>query len=249
MNVDVVEVAEEFWTLAEVSPTYPCRLEEVIFWALPIELRFVPNLQISQVEKEIQRYNPQFRLAEVNRPLRGCVVAFRGQGTIFVDSNDLEDEKQVTIGHEGSHFMLDYLKPRKQAIELFGESILDVLDGVREPTVAERVHAVLERVPLGVMAHLMERPEEGVPSTLVLDVENRADQVTLEILAPRRRVLGEFRSHMIVGTTYKDRHKTLMALLVDHYRLPPGIAQLYATHLLQLEGGPSILDWLRGTIY
>ena len=164
---------------------------------------------------------------------------------IFLDATDSEDELRFSLAHEVSHFLLDYLLPRRRAIGRLGSGVTEVLDGRRRPTVGERVDAVLTNVPIGVHAHLMERAAAGgIGRAAVLDVESRADRLALELLAPgvevKRRVADLRRSE-----NFQQTVANTVGVLVEAFGLPPQIADGYGQSLSRLwYGGPSFKEWL-----
>jgi Zn-dependent protease with chaperone function len=163
---------------------------------------------------------------------------------VFLDSEMPEDERRFTLAHELAHFLLDYRAPRMRALVALGEGVRPVLDGLRPPSVEERVHALLEGTPLGVVGHLMERPTAGLPSSAVLSIETRADRLALELLAPAALVLEKVKG--LRRMPYRERVDALAALLVREHGLPAGIAGRYASGLLHSHVGPSFRDWLSG---
>lgn len=240
----IQNTADLFWRFAQQSPTYPVPLEEIVGWAFPLWLHSVPRLSLHSVRDWLIASNLVCPFLGKDRRLRGCLFAYRDQGVIFLECDDPPDEQRFTLAHELAHFLLDYWLPRQRAIVVLGERIRDVLDGVRVPTVEERIHAVLASTPLGVHSHLMERPEQGLPASVVLHVETRADLLALEILAPVALLLAS--SHMCPSTPHALRLSRLTATLVNQYGLPLSIAAPYARRLLRAEGGPTIQDWLQG---
>lgn len=245
-NYALENAAREFWTLAGSEPSYPCDLESSIAWALPLDVRAVPELSVGDVNAAALSADMARPFSGQDRRLRGCLLAYRGKGIIFVDSSDMPDERRFTLAHELAHFLLDYRSPRQRALAALGSGISAVLDGLRPPTRQERLHAVLEAVPLGVLTHLMERPAGGIPSSAVFFIEGRADRLALELLAPAALVLEKHGSMQRTG--YEERRTRLQALLAGEHGLPAGIAQAYAGTLLYKAGGPSFRDWLTGEV-
>lgn len=240
------QTASLLWELAQQKPTYPVPLEEIVGWALPLALFKAPDLTIQYVYQWLQANG----LAAIDdgrmRRLRGCLFAHHDHGVIFLDCVDPPDEQRFTLAHEVAHFLLDYWFPRRRTLRALGETIRPVLDGWRAPTAEERLHALLANTPLGVVKHLMERPDEGLPSSAVLAVETRADRLALEILAPaallsKRYLMGA--SHL----GYAMRIQRLTTALVNDFGLPTPIAESYARRLLRQRGGPTVRDWLLGT--
>lgn len=214
-------------------------------WALPLDVRKVARLKVSNVEAIARKVGLPYRLVGGDRRLCGCLLAYNGSGLIFVDAADSESERRFTLAHELAHFLLDYQAPRKRALDILGESIRPVLDGLRPATVEERVHAILDDAPLGVLSHLMERPSGGVLSSAVLSIESRADRMALELLAPAAALSEEVAS--LREMAYNERLLRLRHTLEGKYGLPPAIAGWYAGTVLHKEGGPGFRDWLLGS--
>ncbi len=246
-TVLIENTAQEFWALTGGAPRYPCDIKTAITLTLPLEVYPISGLRVSNVHAWARRANIIQRFRGRNRRLHGCLIAYRGKGTIFFDMQDPDDEQYVTLAHELAHFLLDYQAPRQRAVSVLGESILAVLDGDRPPTLAERLHAVLSTVPLGVMSHLMERPDEGLPTNAVIDVEERANRLTLELLAPAlplQELMGQPRA----PRGFTARLAFLTQHLVAEYGLPRIVASPYAHYLLQQLGEPTFRDWILHSI-
>lgn len=239
----IENTAQEFWSLAGGIPSYPRDIKTAILLALPLEIYPAPALCIGDVRAWMRRVKITHRIRGRNRRLHGCLLADRGKGTIFVDAQDPANEQRFTLAHELAHFLLDYQAPRQRAVSIFGPSIRPVLDGERSPTQAERVHAVLSRVHLGVMSHFMERPEEGLPLNIVIDIEDRADHLALELLAPAL-LLQERMSQPPAPRGFNARLTFLTEVLVTEYGLPEAIASPYARYVLAQLGEPTFRDWL-----
>ena len=110
-----------------------------------------------------------------------------------------------------------------------GPAALDVLDGLRPPTVDERLHAVLRNRPLTPHCHFMSRDPTGRPER---DNDRRAeadaDRLACELLAPAELL-----------TTTTDRTE-LTRRLTARFGLPASVAAEYARLLLpppESEGG------------
>jgi len=167
---------------------------------------------------------------------------------VILDGSDPEDERRVSLAHECSHFLVDYLHPRQKALEVLGEAGREVLDGLRSPTLEERLAGVLRGVGLGVYTHLMERSGEGEVNRLeVLDAEDRAEGIALELLAPRRAVLERLEARRI---RWREDEAVGAATetLVGEFGLPPSIAREYAGSLvLSRRSTRNFREWLGTT--
>src|SRR6266581_3877240 len=154
-TVLIENTAQEFWVLTGGAPSYPRDIKTAITWTLPLEVSAVPQLRINDVLAWTQRVNITLRIQGRNRRLHGCLIAYRGKGTIFFDANDSEDEQRFTLAHELAHFLLDYQAPRQRAVAILGTSILPVLDGDRSPTVAERMSKYMLEIGIEYREHMV----------------------------------------------------------------------------------------------
>lgn len=236
-------LAEDFWSCAGCGPEGVADLETAATWALPVEIASLVHLRLHDVANRMKRLGVETTLAGYDRRLRGCLIAYRGNGLILIDAHDPPNERRFTLAHELAHFLIDYQAPRQRALEALGKGILPVLDGLRLPTLEERLHAVLADAPLGVLRHIMERPDEGLPAGSVLDIEQRADRLALELLAPAA-LLHEWLRGPDAPPAFRDCLAFLTARLVAERELPPTIAALYARLVLRQQGGPGFCDWL-----
>jgi hypothetical protein len=133
-----------------------------------------------------------------------------------------------------AHFLRHYLQRRQQAVDDLGRGILEVLDGHRPLRPAERLHAVLRGVPLGVHVHLMERGEAAVPPAVEV-AEHEADQLAWELLAPADEVLARLGA----GGDFDEA----VTLLVEEFGLPREPAEDYADALFpEEEDSPVVLN-------
>ena len=238
------EAVEQFWRQCGETEPFPRSLERSISLALPVSLVKLPHLKLHGIENWLERRGASFRFNCRSRAVRGCLIAFGGQGLIFVDGADADDERRFTIAHETGHFIVDYWLVRETAMMKFGERIVEVFDGLRLPSVAERVHALLAGTSLGVYTDLMERNEARAPArTEVWDIEDRADRVALALLAPPEEVLSETDTS---AASFEQRQEIMSSVLRERFGLPASIAALYAWSLLESIGrGPSWVETLR----
>ena len=242
-TVLVENTAQEFWALVGARSSYPCDIKAAIILTLPLELYPVAGMRVKDVLDWAERIRLNCNIRGRDRRLHGCRIADKGKGTIFFDTQDLEAEQRFTLAHELAHFLLDYQAPRQRALTILGETILPVIDGDRPPTLAERLHAVLITVPLGVMSHLMERPDEGLPSNTVIDVEDRANRLALELLAPALP-LQKLMERAITPRGFSTRKTFLTEQLITQFGLSEAVASSYARYVLRQLGEPTFRDWL-----
>jgi hypothetical protein len=218
-------------------------MERAVLLALPVVVIRQPRLELRGVEAWLAERGAAFRFNCRSRSVRGCLVAYGGRGTIFVDAEDPEDERRFTVAHEAAHFMSDYLSLRERACAKFGSRIAEVFDGTRKPTVSERVGALLSGAPLGVYTKLMEREGSGAGVGAIYRIEDRADRIALALLAPPEVVLAEADTS---ASTFAARRETVSRLLRERFGLPPQLADAYARSLLEDTGrGASWVESLR----
>jgi len=237
------EVVERFWRrCGEIEP-FPRNLERSISLALPLTLVKLPHLKLHGIESWLEYRGASFHFNCRSRAVRGCIIAYGGQGLIFVDGADPDDERGFTVAHEVGHFLVDYLLVRETALSKFGQKIIEVLDGLRLPSVTERVHALLIGTPLGVYTDLMERDEASTLSRSgVWEIEDRADRVALALLAPPEEVLSEANTS---AASFEQREALMVSTLIDRFGLPRAVAIPYSRALLEsIERGPSWVESL-----
>jgi hypothetical protein len=210
------ELAADFWARAGGVPrTLPRDIRRAAA-AVPLAVVELKGVSVQRVRDWFAAVGLPLPLDEPDRPLRACLVAWRGEGFAFIDLLDDPAERGFSLAHELAHFLRDYLRPRELAVAKLGRAALEVLDGARSPTPEERLHAILRRVPLGPFAHLLRRDDSGRPLTAAeRDAEEAADRLAFELLAPAAAA-GE-----------GDR-ADLAARLVRDFGLPPEPAARYA---------------------
>ena len=222
------ELADQFWALTgEPAPPAPRDLIRPIALGLPLGVVQAPRLHGAGVERWLRRQDILCTLGGRDRTLRACLVARFGQGAIFLDSADPDDERRFSLAHELAHFLRHYRQQRLAARRARGPEILQVLDGVRPPRYDERAHALLAQVRLGYHGHLMERDADGTGiSDRVRHAEAEADLLACELLAPASKV--DIALH---GTVGHERHNAAVVLLCRRYGLPAAAARQYAARI------------------
>jgi hypothetical protein len=239
----IQQVAEEFWQSASCYEPFPRNLESALLWALPVALVKIPRLQVSGArEWLIQRHAPM-EVNERDRGLHACVFAFAGKGIIFLDGRDAPDEMRFSLAHEIAHFLIDYLRPRKVAVERFGESIVGVLDGFRCPTKEERGAAILSSTQIGAYRHMMNRSTTGsVACSRITRAETYANKLALELLAPEALVRRLVQERFTAETRSQSN---IVVLLKETFGLPKNVASVYSLNFATKEKAPqSVRQWL-----
>jgi len=126
---------------------------------------------------------------------------------MFVCGGDGLNEQRLTVAHETAHFLKHYLIPRERVVRAMGEAITAVLDGDRKATMEERVAGVLSGVRVGAHVHLLPRHE--VEEGRVAKAEDDADDLGLELVAPREAVLAHLRTRHVEGLAPTEQRLSL----------------------------------------
>jgi hypothetical protein len=219
------EIADRFWAdVGEAPLAYPRDLVKVVFWALPVRPVELQDLSIARMNAWLADRDSGLCLTIPDRPLRACILVQDGNGVLFVDATDADDERRFSVAHEIAHYLIEYAAPRHRARTRLGKDVLPVLDGRRSASPDERIGALLGGVALAAHLHLMERTPDGhLPGRAVSVAERRADDLAFELLAPFDAVRacqprGAGRAH-------------IEATLRETFGLPAAPAGVYARRL------------------
>jgi len=211
-------------------------IEAAVAWSAPLAVVALPNLDARRARGWLAERGVRLDDGDADRPLGGLLLAARGVGIVFFDGTLEPADRRFTVAHELGHFLLDYLEPRERVLRE-APSLLEVVDGWRPPTRAERAQAVLARVPIGLHAHLLDRDVHGAAVPDVEAAEDAASQFALEVLAPwsatvdaARAMVGDRRS------PYGELLAEVTARLADQFALPVNRAAVRAAATLEALG-------------
>lgn len=234
MKYDPRRDAAAFWRrVGELEP-FPRQLRRAIVNALSLAVIHLPRLSIRQARNWLSDRGVPDAFPAIDRNLRGCLVAHRGHGFIFLDGTMHPDEERVTLAHEVAHFLRHYERPRLMAVRKFGPDVTEALDGDRPFTAAERVAGVLREVPLGTYRHALTRDELGRPDHPTIMLEAEADLLGFELLAPSRQITRS----SVPGPDCRE-------LLVTAYGFPPDSALEWARWIDAGRTSDSVIDRLQ----
>lgn len=244
MELWLEDTAKDFWRNAGLLDRFPRDMERAIINSLPAAVVYLPRLWTSTIDEWLADRQLAVRIASQRQRLRGCMLAYRGRGLIFVDGTDPEPERRFTLAHEVAHLLVDYFRPRHQTLMKLGKSSVEILDGLRVPLLTERIDGSLAEVDLHVHTHLMPRASNGGRSAGVIVAENRADLLALELLAPAN-VVRKHLSRSTFHPDYHSRHRAVARLLTSQFGLPKPVVMEYSAFLCRRWfGGPSVREWL-----
>lgn len=238
---DAEAIADLFWRMVGCTEPFPRRLEGSIAMALPVTIVSLPSLAVSHIEDWLRERQIQCPINVSDRRLSACVIAQGGHGVIFVDGADAEDERRFSIAHDAGHFIADYWLPRESALHRMGEIIRPVLDGMCPPTAEERIHGLMIGLPLPTFCNLMGRDKNGLADTRhIVSREDVADQVALELLAPRRDFEFVCKESGIDSDT-PNTVEQMTKLAVAAFGLPERIAARVAKrHTMRVQSSRSV---------
>jgi hypothetical protein len=239
--------ADRFWRLAGGPEPFPRQLEIPVAWALPLVIIKLPRLGIAELLDWMSKTGICMKSSFASRPLRACLIARAGRGAVLLAGTDPDDERRLSLAHEVAHFLIDYLKPREEALSALGPTVLDVLDGLRQPTPEERLTGTLRGIELDVYTHLMERSDSGqAASADTIEREDKADRLALELIAPLDVVTSQLVAEGIDWRGSEALQATVHRL-VAVFGLPKDAAERYGRSLLMAkQPASSFRAWLNG---
>ena len=228
-----------FWKRAGGRSGYPANIAYAATCALEVYVDEIADLTPASAVAHVGR-GGLWKIDGVDeRSLHGCVIVGPSGGAVLVEKSDDEAEKRFTIAHEVSHYILEVKRHHERAADRLGPEFADALYGLREATPTERIDAWLNNARSEAFAHFMDRaPRGGYGCSRMLEVECRADDLALEILAPRSELVAA-----ISSTGFVESLKVARSISERRFGLPESVAELYASRVVwQSKGGPSTVE-------
>lgn len=243
VHPNIETTAKHFWGELGEPKEYPCDIQRAISLTKNVFVVSIPGLTMDQIQQWFHLRSFHFSLPMFDLPLHGFLITNCGTGFIFVNGADNEKERRYTLAHEIGHYILDYEQPRQTALRKMGTSILEVLDGLRMPTVEERLQGLVANQNLTSFTHLLdEECMSGMARLQVWGVETRADQLALELLAPARHVRQQL-NRLNIPVQFTEYKLVLTGMLCDYYGLPTTMSESYAIHLAKrFTGGTTFAE-------
>jgi hypothetical protein len=235
---DLEVIAADFWAGTDFGEIFPRNIEQALALKLPVTVVKLSVVTVRTIGHWLRKHHRCPASPSYRRDLMGCLYADGGQGLIFVCGADTPEEQRFTIAHDAAHFLVDYWLPRLRVLAALGPSVAGVLDGRRRPQSKERAAAILEGVRLGPHWHLLPRrcvnPEEDAR---IGPVEDRADELGLELVAPRQRV-----RQLLNGIP--DRRQFDAAAICNELGVIFGLPPYVFTEIAAVERRPRVPSFL-----
>jgi hypothetical protein len=225
-------LAADFWARAGQPAGFPRDLERAIPLAVSVGIVRLDGLRPIRVHRWLLRHGLRLPLNVTDRPLDGCIVAYRGRGVIFLAAGLDAAQERVILAHELGHYLADYESPRRRALRRLGASVLPILDGQRQPSPGEDLAGVLAGLTLGAHVHYMDRGFDLARLAAVDRAERTASELACELLAPRRAVLALAEAGSLPNSPDPWRQ-----LLREQFGLSADWSQLYAARLFRQSRG------------
>jgi Zn-dependent peptidase ImmA (M78 family) len=220
MKAETLFFAKAFWDQAGDPGPFPRNMERAITLALPVAIAKLSRLNVEVLAAWLAQRHVPIKVPHCDGEMAGCLFAHRGHAVIFVAATDPEDEVRGTLAHELAHLLMHYFALREQALRAVGRGILEVLDGDRPATFAERTKGLLRHAVIGPHVHVLPRDDSR---DTVSRIERQADQLALQLVAPRAAVLAFIRQSE--ASTPRQRR----AQLAERFGLPANWFHDYAT--------------------
>ncbi len=226
----IEKLAQAFWEETRQPATFPRDLERAILRTKSVTIRRLKDLSSGLVQEWFQDRHYPLTLRTKERPLNGCVVAYRGAVFIFLEKSLPPADQDMVLAHEFGHYLGHYEFPRERIRRRLGQGMLKVYDGDRKATAEERIGSTLAGVPLYVHVHYMDRLAGGSYSEPVDHAERAANGFAFELMAPAGAVLVKAKQKRAGQQGLME----LAAVLEKDFGLPPEWARPYARDLALL---------------
>lgn len=171
-----VKEAVAYLRQQELTSLAHAEFESRVALCLPLAVVTVPRLTSGRIEDWLTSRRLAVEIVRDNGRLRAALVAYGGVGVAFIDGTDETIERRFSLAHEVGHFVAEYLGERSRIDRIGGTHMLQVHDGVRRATSAERLRFAVAGRPLPV--RFWRCTGQAGRS------EQLADRVAVELLAP-----------------------------------------------------------------
>ncbi len=241
-GVSVEYWAGWFWKRAGGRAGFPVDIGYAAMCALEVYIQEAAGLTTFSAVSRLKRDGIRSADGIDERRLHGCIRVSERGAVILVEEKDDEAQKRFTIAHEVAHYILEVRRHQERAADRLGYDFARVLHGFREATPPERIDAWLHNIRTDGLLHFMDRaPAGGYGCARTREAERLADDLAVEILAPRSELTGGIYSFGRMG--FPESLDAARQIAERRFGLPDGIAERYAKRVVwQIKGGPSITE-------
>lgn len=234
--------ADWFWKRAGGRSDFPIDIGYAAMCALEVYVEEVADLTTDAAVYRSGHFNTHSPENIGERRIHGCLIVGRSGAAILVEKNDDEAQKRFTIAHEAAHFIVEVRRLQERAACKLGHDFTDVLHGLREASPTERIDVWLHNVRTDAFVHFMDRTPSGEYGCVrTKDAERLADDLAVEILAPRSALIESLSSFGRMD--FSESLLTVRHVAERRFGLPTEIAERYANRVVwQLKGGPSTAE-------
>lgn len=241
------EVSTGYWAdwfrkLIDGRAEFPVDMRYAPMCALDVYVEEVASLTTGKAASRLERLGIRTPDGIDERAIHGCLIVGRSGAGVLVEENEGEAQKRFTIAHECAHFILGVRRHQERAASRMGQDFTDVLHGLRGATPDERIDAWLRGVRSDALVHFMDRtPTGGYGCARTGDAECLADDLAVEILAPRSELIRNLHSFGRMG--FSESLIAARGIAERRFGLPAETAEHYANRVVwQSRGGPSIAE-------
>jgi hypothetical protein len=229
-------LAGRFWATAPERVRRERDVEAALAWSTRLTLVILSPLTLAAIRRWLAERGVPASGEAGDHASRGFLVAWRGVGVVFCDGAFGVAERRFTIAHELGHFILGYSEPRGRVMRDAPE-LLEVVDGIRSATSADRARAALARVPIGIHTHVFD-DDVSAPSDLTVAglAEDEASRFALELLAPWDETLAAAREVTAASAPYRKILERSAELMIGHFGIPLYAARARASQALDALG-------------
>ncbi len=235
--------ANWFWKRAGGRCGCPANIRYAVMCALEVYVEEVSGLTTSTASRiSAGAYGIRDAMGSVERELHGCIVVNQRGAVILVEENDDEAQKRFTIAHEAAHYILEVKRHHDRAADRMGHEFASVLYGLRKATPTERIDAWLRDTRADALLHFMDRTPAGAHGCArTMEAECRADDLAIEVLAPRSELSRALLTFGRMG--FSELLRAAARVAEERFGLPETIASSYASRIVwQMRGGPSTAE-------
>ena len=110
MYTNVINIQVNHWAgiiqnEANNNIEYPLDIERLVSITYPVTIVNIPQLRLFKIYDWLRKKAYPIQALNEDKPLHGFLMAWCGEGVIFIDGTDTLSERRFTIAHEFAHFL------------------------------------------------------------------------------------------------------------------------------------------------